>query len=319
MRVLLLLLVATLVPAVAQPSPAERACAEGQFVRALTAQTLGDDSTAARVLDDLLSTTQDATLLIIRSEVAGDPTEAVHFARQAADLAAERADAHLALAAALRSAGQFGPAADALDAARRLAPADLDVLLAWAEVAAQQQDADAERQALAALVRLGDTVAARLRLSTLAEERGDRGDALAQAQAASRLAPSEPTVRRRLTDLQTESQTAPAPPSGAAGDIDSLLDQIDRNPRDLGAWVAVLDAMAASADARASATADEAMLLFSSVPAIVTSAADAYFAVGETEAGRAAAQRGLDALDRLGDALPDADALRARLIALLTP
>lgn len=312
-----LLLVLSLATASAQPNAAERARDEGRFIRALTAQAIGDDSTAAQVLDELLRSGDDATVLVVRSQVAADPVQAVYFARRAADQPGERADIHLALAQAYRQAGQLADAADALGTARRLAPDDLDVVLAWAEVASQQGDLQAEQAALTALVRLGDTVAARLRLSALAERRGDRAAALAQARAAARLAPSEPAVRRRLAAL--EDSPADTPVATASGDVDALLDRLDRNPRDLDAWVTVLDALAASADPRASATADDAMLLFSSVPAIVASAAGAYLAVGDARASRAAAQRGLDALDQLGDALADADALRARLQALLSP
>ena len=329
MRVLPLLFALLAVSAHAQPDDdAARARLEGEFIRALTAQALGDDSTAARVLDGLLESGPDATLLLVRSQVSADPAQSAYYAQLAADAAPGRADVQLGLAQALRDAGQPGPAADALANALRLAPADLDVLLATAELAAQRGDGQAEAQALQDLVRLGDTVAARLRLSALAEAGGEADQALAHAQAAARLAPGEPAVRSRLAALVAPASLAPAsgqtpvgddgPSDASASDVDALLDRLDRDPRDLAAWVRVLDALAQASDPRAAATADDAMLLFSSVPAIVASAAEAYAAAGQPGDARDAAQRGLDALDRLADAVDGADALRARLTAVLS-
>ncbi len=320
MRVLPLLLALLAASAHAQPDDATRARSEGEFIRALTAQALDDDSTAARVLDGLLESGPDATLLLVRSQVSADPAQAAYFAQLAADAAPGRADVQLGLAQALRGAGQTGPAADALETARRLAPADLDVLLATVELAAQRGDDQAEERALQDLVRLGDTVAARLRLSALAEARGDADQALVQARAAARLDPGEPAVRRRLAALVASDAGPVATPaaSASASDVDALLDQVDQNPRDLAAWVRVLDALAQASDPRAAETADDAMLLFSSVPAIVASAAEAYAAAGQPGDARDAAQRGLDALDRLADAVDGAGALRARLAAVLS-
>ena len=318
MRVLPLLFALLAASAHAQPNDAARARLEGEFIRALTAQALGDDSTAAGVLDGLLESGPDATLLLVRSQVSADPAQSAYYAQLAADVAPGRADVQLGLAQALRDAGQPGPAADALAAARRLAPADLDVLLATAELAAQRGDDQAEAQALQDLVRLGDTVAARLRLSALAEAGGEADQALAHAQAAARLAPGEPAVRQRLAALVADDAGPVAAPAASASDVDALLDRLDRDPRDLAAWVRVLDALAQASDPRAAATADDAMLLFSSVPAIVASAAEAYAAAGQPGDARSAAQRGLDALDRLADAVDGADALRARLTAVLS-
>ena len=320
MRVLPLLLALLAASVHAQTDDADRARSEGQFIRALTAHALGDDSTAARVLKDLIESDPDATLLLVRSQVSPDPAQAVYFAQLAADAAPDRADVQLGLAQALREAGQPGPAAGALATARRLAPADLDVVLAAVELAAQRGDDQAETQALSDLVRLGDTVAARLRLSALAEARGEAEQALAQARAAARLSPGEPAVRRRLAALTAPAAPPPDAPTATASatDVDALLDGLDRDPRDLAAWVRVLDALAQASDPRAAETADEAMLLFSSVPAIVASAAEAYVAAGQPGDAQDAAQRGLDALDRLADAVDDADALRARLTAILS-
>ena len=307
--------------------------------------------TAVQLLDEILADApSDPTVLLLRAELAAAPADAVYFARQAADAAPDRADVWLGLARALRAAGQPADAVGALDTAGRLAPDDLDVLLAEATLAAEQNDARREQEALTRLVRVGDTVAARLRLSALAQAAGDRDAALSQAQAAARLAPSEPAVRRRLAELEraptpatpdvpapaaplTDAATPPgtAPASGAGADgaalfaagryadaADALLAETDRDPRQVDAWALALQALARTADPRAGTTADDALLLFPSVPAVVASAAEAYAAAGRPADARTAAQRGLDALDRLGDALPDADSIRTRLDALLS-
>ena len=333
--------------ATAQTDAASRAKAEGRFVRALTAQALGDESAAAGVLDEVLATApDDPTVLLLRAEVASTPADAVYYARQSADAAPDRADVWLGLARALREAGQPAGAADALDTAQRLAPDDLDVLLAVAELAAEQRDGARERDALERLVRIGDSVGARLRLSALAEAAGDLDQALDHARAAARLAPSDPTVRRRLAQLERPAtdpavadapadaspppSDAPAPAASRTGGAalfaagryaeaaDALLAELDEDPRRVDAWALVLQALARTADPRAGATADDALLLFASVPAVVVGAAEAYQAAGRDADARDTAQRGLDALDWLGDAVPDASALRARLDALLS-
>ena len=305
-------------PAQAQ---AESARAQGQFVRALTAQALGDDSTAARLLDVLLADSPDPTVLLVRAEVSASPAEALYYTRLAVDAAPGRSDAHLALGRALVDAGQTEAAAQALDAALRLAPSDLDVLLAVAETAALRGDGPAEQRALAALVRVGDSVAARLRLSALAEGRGDRGDALAHARAAARLAPAEPAVQARVAALSGDgpATSAPDPPADArpTETADALLAALDDDPRRIETWVRVLDVLSRTADARAGATADDALLLFGAVPAVVVAAAEAYHAAGRPDDARATAQRGLDLIARLGEAVSDAASLRARLQATL--
>lgn len=163
-------------------------------------------------------------------------------------------------------------------------------------------------------------------MSTLAERRGDLDDALAQAQAAAHLAPSETAVQRRLADLRRDTA---APPSGDASDgpslftagrfadaADALLAEIGADPRQVDRWALALQALAQTADARAGATADDALLLFPSVPSVLVGAAEAFVAAGRTEDARDAARRATEALDLLGDDLPDAPALRARLDAL---
>ncbi|WP_420454174.1 tetratricopeptide repeat protein [Rubrivirga sp.] len=321
---------------VAAQTGAGAARSQGRFVRALTSLALEDYERAARSLDEVLAQApDDPTVLALRAEVAGlmeAPADAVYYARRATDAAPDDARAWLALASALRAASQPAQAADALDRALALAPTDPDALTAAADLAAERGDADAERRALGALVRVGDTVAARLRLSALAEQAGDADQALAHAQAAARLAPAEPAVMRRLADLQRGPvATAPAarPTNGADGAglfaagrfaeaADALLAEVDADPRRVESWALALQALAQTADPRAGATADDALLLFPTAPAVLAGAAEAYGAAGRTDDARAVAQRGLDALDLLGDRLPDTDALRVRLDAVLS-
>lgn len=305
-------------------------------MRALTAMSIEDFETARASLDEIIEVAPaDATVLTARSEVAtalGSSADAVYYARQATDAAPESAAAWLGLTDALRRASQPDAAAEAIARARALSPDRPDVLTAAADLAAERGDAEAERDALAALVRVGDTVAARLRLSALAERAGDAEDALTQARAAARLAPAQPAVARRLAALEGETEP-PRPPSRSAtgGDgaglfeagrfaeaADVLLAEIDADPRRVDRWALALRALAETADPRAGATADDALLLYSSVPAVLAAAAEAYAAAGRADDARNTAQRGLDALDLLGDDLPDADALRQRLDVVLS-
>ena len=324
----LALLAATAVPSAEAQTEGRDARLEGQFIQALTAMEIGDDSTALGALDQVLAAApDDAAVLTARSEVAarlGDTPDAVFYARRAAEADA-RPEVLRQLAASLRAAGETAAAADALAQARRAAPDDLDVLVDAADLAAAQGDAAAEADALRALTRIGDTVGARLRLSVLAERAGDRDEARAQARAAARLSPTDPAVRRRLADLSD----APTPPAsvgspgesagpGARADVDALLAEVEADPRRVEIWAAALAALAASSDPRAGATADDALLLFPTVPAVLTGAAEAYAAAGRPADATDAAQRGLAALDLVGDALPGADALRARLDAVLS-
>lgn len=323
------LAVVSTTPVLAQTTAGATAEAQGRFIRALTALTLDDDSAAVRSLDAVLATTPgDPTVLTLRSEAAlrlGESADAVFYARQATEAAPDRADVWRQLAASLRATGNAGDAADALATARRLAPDDLDVLLDMLDLATSQADVAAEREALLAIVRLGDTVAARLRLSVLAERAGDHDDALAQARAAARLAPSEPAVARRLADLTVEDAPPSAGADGAtllaagryAEAAEVLLSEIDANPRQMEAWALALRALAETRDARTPSVADDAVLLFGSVPSVLAAAAEAYAAVGRKTDAQATARRGLDALDLLGEAITDGDALRARLDAVL--
>lgn len=307
-----------------------RAYAEGQFIQALTAHYLGNDSTAACLLDDVLEfRPDDPAVLDARAEVAlalDGPADALFFAQRAAEAAPDRSEVHVRLAEALRETGQPTEAVRALETARDLDASNLDALVPLADLYAETDQPDRERETLEALVRLGDTAAARLRLSALYEQSGNRDRALEAARAAARLAPGEPAVERRLAELSGAPETPATPPrpSGTSGaDLyaagryaeaaDALLDALADDPRDVAAWALALDALARTADPRAGATADDALLLFPTVPAVLVPAAEAYAAAGRTADARTTAQRGLNALDTLGDDVPDADALRARL------
>ncbi|WP_412067167.1 tetratricopeptide repeat protein [Rubrivirga sp. IMCC43871] len=319
MRLLLLLVLGSLAAPVVAQSGAQAARLEGRFVRALTALAIDDDSTALRLLDEILALAPaDAAVLATRAEVAlriGAHADAVHFSRRATDAAPDRADGFVLLAAALDAAGQDG-SRDALARARGLSPTDPAVLTAVADWAAASGDAALERDVLRDLVRTGDTVAARLRLSRLAERAGDAADALAHARAAARLAPSEPAVRTRLASL---TAPAAAPAAAAPSGLEALVAAARDNPRDLDALVRALDALADARDPRAATLADDALLLYASVPAVLASAAEAYAAAGRRPDAQATARRGLAALDVVGDALDDTAALRARFDALLSP
>ena len=228
-------------PASAQ-SAASAAQAEGRFVRALTAVAIEDFETAQRSLDEVLEgAPDDATVLALRAQVAvalDAPADAVFFARRATEVAGDRAETWLTLAEALQAAGQSDAAADALGRARALAPSDPDVLTATADLAAERGDAEAERDALAALVRLGDTVAARLRLSRLAETPATSTTRSPRRRPPPASRPPRPpsldacrtSTRHRRPALRRERRAA-AVPAGGADAADALLDQIDANPR----------------------------------------------------------------------------------------
>ncbi len=338
MRALVPALLLLAAPLAAQPgdAAARRAYAEGVFIEALTAHYLGDDSTAARLLDDVLDDhPDDPTILDARAEVAladDGPAAALFFAQRAAELGSHRPEVHVRLARVLWDLGRPADAVRALETAQSLDAASLDGLVLLAHLYGQTGQPERERETLEALVRLGDTVAARLRLSTLYEQAGDRGRALEAAHAAARLSASEPAVQRRLAEL-TDTPAAPTPvprdaPSGASGaDLyaagryaeaaDALLDALANDPRDLDAWALALDALARTTDPRAGATADDALLLFPTTPAVLVPAAEAYAAAGRAADAQATARRGLTALDALGDAVPDAEALRTRLQRVL--
>lgn len=331
-RPLLVALLAALAgTAGAQPGdPGERrAHVEGLFVRALTAHALGDAAAAIEALDEVLELSpDDPAAYDARADVAeaqGQTADAVFYAERAVELAPDVSAFHLRLARVRAEAGRIDDALEAAEAAQALAPGDPAVWEATAELAARAGRDDVERDALTAWVRLHDTAAARLRLSAVHEVSGDADAALDHALAARRLAPADPAALRRVAALQAPTATPPPSPSsggaaaGSAGeDVDALLRTVEADPRRLDAWAQVLQALAEAGDPRAGTVADDALLLFSSVPAVATSAAEAYLAAGRPADARRAADRALAALDTLADDLSDADALRARLQRILS-
>ena len=310
-------------PAAAQAGDAaeRRAYVEGRFVRALTLHAVGDEGAAAAALDEVLELRPDAAAVYdARADVAlarGETTDALFYAERAAALAPASGHVRLRLAQAYARAGRPAEAAAAAEAARDLSPGDPAV---WGTLAdlydALGRDAD-ERAALAAWTRLRDTPEARLRLSALAEAAGDPDEAREQARAARRLAPSDPPVLRRLAALDRPAPPRPNAGAGAdrrpesPGGVGALLALVEADPRRLDVWAQVLEALAASADPRAGAVADDALLLFPAVPSVAAPAAEAYLAAGRPADARRAAER---ALATLGDG--DA-AVRARLDAVL--
>ena len=307
---------------------AERqAYVEGRFVRALTFHAVGDDGAAAAALDEVLTLRpDDPAVYDARAEVAlarGETADALFYAERAVALAPDAAPLRLGLARAHAGAGRLAEAVAAAEAARGLAPGDPAVWETLAGLYARTDQAEAERGALAAWTRLDDTVPARLRLSALHEAAGDPAAARDHALAARRLAPGDPAVLRRLAalDRPAPSDAAPPRPDAAGGvetesGVDALLQIVEADPRRLDVWARALQALAAAADPRAGAVADDALLLFPAVPAVAAPAAEAYLAAGRPADARRAAERALAALDTLGD-VADADALRARLDRVL--
>jgi hypothetical protein len=97
---------------------------------------------------------------------------------------------------------------------------------------------------------------------------------------------------------------------------DDALAVVAADPRRLDAWAVALDALVRTADPRTGDTADEATLLFPTVPSVLAPAAEAYLAAGRPADAAEAAARGLAALDAA--TAPEDDpassaALRARL------
>ena len=324
----LLALLVTGAGAAAQPggdAAERRAYVEGRFVRALTFHAVGDEGAAAAALDEVLELRpDDPAAYDARAEVAlarGETTDALFYAERAVALAPDAAPLRLGLARALAGAGRPRDAVGAAEAARDLAPDDPAVWEALAGLYARTDQPEAEREALTAWTRLDDTAPARLRLSSLYEADGDGAAARDQALAARRLAPGDPAVLRRLATLDRPAPAAQAPAApprpdaatNAEGGVDALLAVVEADPRRLDVWARALQALAASADPRAGAVADDALLLFPAVPAVAAPAAEAYLAAGRSADARRAAERALAAL---GDA-PDADALRARLDRVL--
>jgi|GEM_PF-4552394 len=323
----------------APDASARRAEAEGRLIRGMTELAMGNDSAAVRQFTIALRAAPgDAAVLDALAEAHAserDWPSALDAAERAAAAAPAEASVHLRLGQIRAAAGVPG-ATDALVAARRLAPNRPDVLAALADRYADEGRAEDEREVLEALVRVGDTPAARRRLAELYADAGDTPRAVAMLDAAIRLAPGEPALRARRAALAGDTPSSPrggVPRSGTEGvrstdsddlprdaSLDALFARTAADPGDLAAWARLLDALLAAGDPRGTAAADDARLFFPASPAVLAPAAEIYAAAGRADDARASARAGLDALDALGaDAPPDARALRDRLARHAAP
>ena len=302
----------------AQTTAATAAVAEGRFVRALTEHRLGNDTAAVRLLDAALALRPgDAAVLDALAEVYADlgrPTDALYHAGLAAAAAPAEAAVVLRLGTLQAAAGQREAALASVEAARRLAPTDAATLDALAGLHAAAGRADAESEALEARTALGATPEHWLRLAALYRDAREPGLEAAALRAADRLAPNTPAVRARLaaSDPAPSAAVPAVPVPGDASPFasaDAALAVAAADPRRLDAWAAALDALARTADPRAGDTADEATLLFPTVPSVLAPAAEAYLAAGRASDAARVARAGLAAL---ADAGASAD-LRARL------
>ncbi len=311
MRLLLLLLFPALTAA-QTPADAARAQAEGRLVRGLTEHALGNDSAAVRLYEAAaaLAPASAGPLDALAEAYAalGRPTDALYHAGLAVRAAPENAGARLRLGTLQAQAGQRDAALATLEQARRLSPTDAATLTALAGLYRDAGRTADERAALEALAAFVPTAPMLLRLAETAPDADARQNALA---AAARLAPADPAVRARLA----QSAALPAPSAGnaPAGSADAALAIVADDPRRLDAWAEALTALAASRDPRAGTTADDATLLFPTVPSVLAPAAEAYLAAGRTADAARTARAGLAALD----AAPDA-ALRVRLDHVLS-
>ena len=310
-------------PADAVSADAALAAAEGRFVRALTDHFLGNDSAAVRQFERLLATRPgDGAVLDALAEsyaALGRPTEALYHAGLAADAAPDEASVYVRLGVLQARAGQRDAARASVETAVRLRPTDAGSLAALADLHAAAGRTDAEREALEALVAVGETPAAWRRLSALYSATGDRERAERALRQALRLAPGDAALRERVAALNgpSASPAASSPDaavsSAAVSGADEALAVVADDPRRLDAWAIALTALARTADPRAGETADEATLLFPTVPSILAPAAEAYLAAARPADAARAARAGLAALDAARDTAPDALSLRSRL------
>ena len=206
-------------------------------------------------------------------------------------------------------------------------PGDAVVLDALAEAYhADGQLAEALYHAELAADRAPDDAAILHRLADLYAASGEAAPAARARERADRIAP-----RAALPDASAQpAPSDPAPPSDepSRGDVpgldayragryaeaaDALLDALDADPRQLDAWPLALDALTRTDDARAGDTAELAVLLYPTVPAILVPAAEAFAALGRSPEAREAAEAALRVLGESGDAT-----LRARGQSLLS-
>lgn len=303
MRVVLLLFAVS--ASTSASGQAGAAAAEGRLVRALTEHHLGNDSAAVRHLDAVLALRPgDGAALDALAEAyatLGRPTDALYHAGLAVAAAPSEAAVHARLGALLAAAGQREAALAAYESARRLSPTDAATLHALAGLHAAAGRSAAEQEVLESLVRVDESAATWRRLALLHDAAGDPARAAVARRAESRLAPggasSGPLSARPTGVSGASTEALPAPEAPAAvWTADEALAVVGADPRRLDAWAAALDALARTADPRAGDTADEATLLFPTVPSILAPAADAYLAAGRPGDAARAARAGLAAL-----------------------
>ena len=166
------------------------------------------------------------------------------------------------------------------------------------------------------------------RLADLYAASGDAPRAAQTRERADRIAPRPASIATRPAPADAPARPAPLPPAETSGEIagleayragryadaaNALLEALDADPRQLDAWPLALDALTRTSDARAGDTADLAVLLYPTVPAILVPAAEAFAALGRTDEARDAATSALRVLGESGDA-----ELRARGQSLLS-
>lgn len=275
----------------AAPTPAGiQAEAEGHLVRSLTALALGNDSAAVRHAESALALVPGSAapldLLAEAYEALGRPTDALYHAGLAAAAAPDEAGVALRLARLQAASGQAAAALASAERARRLSPADAGALALVARLyaaAGRPADEQAALEDLAA--RYGDP-AVWQRLAAVYDRSGAPDQALAARRAAGLPAPTAP------------APTAPPGPAASPSVLsaDEALAIVADDPRRLDAWAAALAALAAAQDPRAGDTADEATLLFPTLPSILAPAAEAYLAAGRPADAARTARAGLAAL-----------------------
>ena len=275
----------------AAPTPAGiQAEAEGHLVRSLTALALGNDSAAVRHAESALALVPGSAapldLLAEAYEALGRPTDALYHAGLAAAAAPDEAGVALRLARLQAASGQAAAALASAERARRLSPADAGALALVARLyaaAGRPADEQAALEDLAA--RYGDP-AVWQRLAAVYDRSGAPDQALAARRAAGLPAPTAP------------APTAPPGPAASPSVLsaDEALAIVADDPRRLDAWAAALAALAAAQDPRAGDTADEATLLFPTLPSILAPAAEAYLAAGRPADAARAARAGLAVL-----------------------
>ena len=312
MRLLLFLFLSSLAAthAAAQtPADAVRAQAEGRLVRGLTEHALGNDSAAVRLYEEAAALAPGSAgpldALAEAYTALGRPTDALYHAGLAVAAAPENAGVRRRLGSLQVAAGQRDAGLATLEQARRLSPTDAATLSA---LAALYRDTGRTADERAALEALPPTATTLLRLAETAPDAESRQAALS---AATRLAPGDPRVRAWI--VQNAMPAAPVGDSAPAGSADAALVIVAADPRRLDSWAEALTALASARDPRAGTTADDATLLFPTVPSVLAPAAEAYLAAGRPTDAARTARAGLAALD----AAPDA-ALRARLDLVLS-